>query len=245
MKRHPLVAGESPTVPTISADFCFMKGREAESGDGIPVLVMRDSQTRSLFSHACAGKSTAKEGYSSYLIEKCAEDIDSVQKDVHLKTDQEPAMIAFQSRLQQARKSRTTPTNSPKGDHQANGRAEKGVQTFQNLARRMRLAVESHLGIRLPHKHPVLMWLIEWVGSAHNRFKDGQDDGMTPRERAGWQSESVVMEFGEVFYFIPFRSESRADKFDAKLREGIWLGLTTGPMRMSSGRSMEYIVQRQ
>ena len=134
-------------------------------------------------------------------------------------------MLAFQSRLQQARKSQTTPANSPKGDHQANGRAEKGVQTFQNVARRMRLAVESHLGMRFPHKHPVLMWLIESVGIAHNRFKDGQDDGMTPRERAGWQSQSVVMEFGEVVQFIPFRSDSRADKFDAKLREGAWLGL--------------------
>ena len=45
MRKHPLVAGESPSVPTVSADFCFMKGREADSGDGIPVLVMMDSQT--------------------------------------------------------------------------------------------------------------------------------------------------------------------------------------------------------
>ena len=33
------------------------------------------------------------------------------------------------------------------------------------------------------------------------------------------------MEFGEVVQFTPFRAESRADKFDAKLREGVWLGL--------------------
>ena len=110
-KKHTPVTGESPSVPTVSADFCFMKGRDADSGDGIPVLVMRESQTRSLFSHACAGKSTSREGYSSFLIEKCVEDIDSVQKDIHLKTDQEPAMIAFQARVQQARKSRTTPAN--------------------------------------------------------------------------------------------------------------------------------------
>ncbi len=160
MRKHPLVAGESPSVPTVSADFCFMKGREADSGDGIPVLVMRDSQTRSLFSHACAGKSTSREGYSGHLIERCVEDIDSVQKDIHFKTDQEPAMLALQMRIQQARKSRTTPTNSPKGDHQANGRAEKGVQAFQNMARRTRLAVEHHLGVRLPHKHPLLMWIL-------------------------------------------------------------------------------------
>ena len=126
MRKHPLVAGDSPSVPSISADFCFMKGREADSGDGIPVLVMRDSQTRSLFSHACAGKSTSREGHSGHLIGRCVEDIDSVQKDVHFKTDQEPAMLALQVRIQQARRSRTTPTKSPKGDHQANGRPEKG-----------------------------------------------------------------------------------------------------------------------
>ena len=114
-----------------------MKGRDADSGDGFPVLVMRESQTRAQFSHACAGKSTSREGYSGCLIEKFAEDIDSLQNDIHLKTDQEPAMLAFQARIQQARKSRTTPTNSPKGDHQTNGRAEKGVQAFENMPRCM------------------------------------------------------------------------------------------------------------
>ena len=225
VRQHRAAAGESPETPTVSADFCFMKGRDAEPGDGIPVLVMRESQTRSLFCHGCAGKSTTREGYSAYLIGKVVEDIDSVQKDVHLKSDQEPAMLAFQARVQRARKSRTTPVNSPKGDHQANGRAEKAVQVFQNLVRRLRLATESHLGIRIPHKHPALFWLIEWVGGAHNRFKDGRDDGKTPRERAGWQSSSEVMEFGETVYFVPFEAESRADKFDEKFKKGVWLGL--------------------
>lgn len=58
MRKHALVTGESPSVPTVSADFCFMKGRDADTGDGVPVLVMGESQTRALFSHACAGKST-------------------------------------------------------------------------------------------------------------------------------------------------------------------------------------------
>ena len=107
MKKHPLVAGESLSMPTVSADVCFMKGRDPDSGDGIPVLVMRESQTRSLFSPACASKSTTRESYSGYLIEKCIEDIDSVQKYVHRKTDQEPATLAFQAWFQQVRKSRT------------------------------------------------------------------------------------------------------------------------------------------
>ena len=35
----------------------------------------------------------------------------------------------------------------------------------------------------------------------------------------------MVLEFGEMVQFIPFKNESRTDKFDAKLREGVWLGL--------------------
>ena len=35
----------------------------------------------------------------------------------------------------------------------------------------------------------------------------------------------MVLEFGETVQFIPFRTEARADKFDAKVREGVWLGL--------------------
>ena len=36
---------------------------------------------------------------------------------------------------------------------------------------------------------------------------------------------SEVMEFGETVNFVPFESESRTDRFDAKLRKGVWLGL--------------------
>ena len=83
MKQHRVVTGAAATVPTLCADFCFMNSQDAEAGQGIPVLVMRDSDTRSLFTHACEGKSTTREGYSSYIIERSVEDIDSVQKDVH------------------------------------------------------------------------------------------------------------------------------------------------------------------
>ena len=42
------------------------------------------------------------------------------------------------------------------------------------------------------------------------------------------------MEFGKVVQFIPLKNEARTDKFDAKLREGVWLGL--------DGRTDENIV---
>ena len=45
VKQHSAASGESPDTPTVSCDFCFMKGREADPGDGIPVLVMRKPDT--------------------------------------------------------------------------------------------------------------------------------------------------------------------------------------------------------
>ena len=35
----------------------------------------------------------------------------------------------------------------------------------------------------------------------------------------------MIMQVGEVVQFIPFSAEAIADKFDATLREGVWLGL--------------------
>ena len=94
-----------------------------------------------------------------YTIGEAVGDADSIQKGVHAKTDQETAMLAFQARVQKARKSKTTPVNSPKGDYHANGRAKHGVQAFQQMARRMRLAMSGHIGVRMSG-HAVLMWLV-------------------------------------------------------------------------------------
>ena len=68
--QHALVTGESPGVPAVSANFGFMNLQDAEAGDGIPVLVMRYNQTRSLFMQAWECESTSREGCSAYIIEK-------------------------------------------------------------------------------------------------------------------------------------------------------------------------------
>ena len=70
MKQHLLVSGDSPSVPTISADFCFMKCREADAGDSIPVLVMRDSQKRGRCSRMPAqARARPRKGTRATLLE--------------------------------------------------------------------------------------------------------------------------------------------------------------------------------
>ena len=60
-------------------------------------------------------------------------------------------------------------------------------------------------------KYSVLIWFIKWVGGARSRFKECRDGGKVPRERAGWQQQSFVMEFGdgEVVQFILLQVEAR------------------------------------
>ena len=94
--------------------------------------VMRDSQTRSFFSHACAGKSISKEDYSGHLIKKCIEDVDSAQKDVHLKTDQEPALTQLQERVRIlfcAPGGETILENGTIGECQSNGTMRKSCRS--------------------------------------------------------------------------------------------------------------------
>ena len=108
----------------------------------------------------------------------------------------------------------------------------------------MRLAVESCLGVRLPHKHPVLMWMIEWVCGAHKRFKDGRDNVKTPRERADWQNQSLVMEFGELRNSSCSElSRGRTSSTPSFGRE-FGLGSAVAPTRTSLAQRTEYTDHR-
>ena len=41
------------------------------------------------FSHACEGKSTTRESYSDYIVDRVEEDMNSLHGECHFKTDQE------------------------------------------------------------------------------------------------------------------------------------------------------------
>ena len=72
MKQHPLVTGDSPSMPTVSADSCFMKSRmksrDADLGDGIPVLVMRESKTGHCSGTCALGKARPRKGTHHTLL---------------------------------------------------------------------------------------------------------------------------------------------------------------------------------
>ena len=137
-----------------------------------------------MFSHACAGKSTAKEGYSGYLIEECVE-------------NRLRAKGCASQNISGTRDVGLPGGSSASLEEQDDtGKLASWRSSGQLTSREGRPSVpercqEDEACDRVAHWHstthryPVLMWLIEWVGGAHNRFKDGRDDGKTPRREQG------------------------------------------------------------
>ena len=150
-KKH----SDAKEVPVVSGDFCFMS-REEQTGTH-PVYVMRDHGTRKTFAHMVQGKSTADVEYSQYLVNAVLRDLDHPAhgKNVY-ETDQEPAMVALQERVRQARLQPTILETSPVEQFQSNGVVEKAVQEVEGVMRTLISALAERPNWRIPPNTPVL-----------------------------------------------------------------------------------------
>ena len=56
------------------------------------------------------------------------------------------------------------PAMSAAGESQSNGRAERTVQVFEDKVRAHKAALEARLKVRVPVDHPIMRWLVEYIG---------------------------------------------------------------------------------
>ena len=104
----------------------------------------------------------SKVGGDAYAADAIVEDIDMMgSKKIVLKTDQEPAILDLAKEVRNKRDLETVPENSPVGDSQANGLAEKGVQEIAGQIRVLKLGLEANYQCTIPVRHPIMPWLIE------------------------------------------------------------------------------------
>ena len=61
--------------------------------------------------------------------------------------------------------------HSPVGDSQANGDAERAVQSVQGIARTLKEALEISIAAEVPVAHDVMTWLVEHAAIILNLFK--------------------------------------------------------------------------
>ena len=173
-------------------DYCFLGDKD--DGDTLIVQVMRDVNTKCIFAHAVPRKGVSH----VFGSEQICKDIEGLgYKEVVIKTDNEPAMITLQQEIKSKRSDRTILENSPVGESQSNGVAERAVKTVTTQVRIMRLALQARTGVSFSSLHPVTVWMVNHAADIINKFRVGHD-GKTSYERVkGKPYKREIVEFGE------------------------------------------------
>ena len=141
-----------------------------------------------------------------------------------VKSDQEHSIVAVmeQAIRKSGRNGTIVPENSAVGESASNARAERTVQSVEDLLRVHKHALEARIGQRLPSDHPTMRWLVEHVADILTKYTIN-DSGMSPYEELhGRRAQERRVEFGErVFFSTPRKARSKLDK---RWRLGVYLG---------------------
>lgn len=97
-----------------------------------------------------------------------------------LKSDTEPVVAALASGIRDMRIHPNITEESPEYEPQANGRAERCVQTTKRQLCTLRGALESRN--QSARRHPMLTWALRHAASIHSRYLVGTD-GRTQWDR--------------------------------------------------------------
>ena len=232
---HRKLDREESQVNEVHCDFMFLGPRD-EPGETIPCFVMREVSTRMTLSAPVPSKSTGTFVASRTMA--FLEEIGCKHMDLVVKSDQEPAIQAIVDEVGRRRAAigagRFVVEHSPVGASASNGVAERAIQSVQGQVRVLKLALEDRLQVKIPHRHPVVPWIMEYAGFLLNRFEVGRD-GKTAYERLkGRRSRTLGLEIGEAIHWRMKPARGALGKLDSVWADGVYLGIR--------GKSGEVIV---
>ncbi len=215
--------GEENGLPIISLDYELLEEK-------MTMLVAKDNATGCVLSYDCICKGPNDE----WVVKQLIKDIETWgRKDICLKTDGEPAIVALQTEVIKQRTARTVPMNPPAYDPQGNGAAEKAVQDVTAELRCLKLALEARLKCNIDPKHAVVKWMMPHAAFLITRLSKGHD-GLTSWRRLMKRNWSgMLAEFGEsVWAKLQLKKSpvlKKVKRGKKKLIErsipGVWLGI--------------------
>ena len=86
-------------------------------------------------------------------------------REITLKSDTEPAIIAFRNRAAEACTTEVTTEDAVKGDKESNGLIENAVMLNRGIIRTIKCHIESRTQEPLSDDSPVMPWLVEHAGA--------------------------------------------------------------------------------
>ena len=221
-------SGADRDLPLFVMDYCFVRNEKDEQL--AKVLVGKLYPSRKVF--ACI---VDVKGTDEYAVRRLVDFIkeSGLTKFVY-KSDKEVSIIALMDeairRSGRAGKllpadvpsPQAVPENSAVGESQSNGRAERTVQTVEDLLRTHKLSLETKIKARLPSDHAVLRWMVEFVADVLTKYTINSTGQSPYEELHGRKVREKRVEFGErVLYYVPKKGRA---KLDGRWKIGVYLG---------------------
>ena len=175
-----LKSKDEHSLPEVHLDFGFL-GEEGEPGNTLRVLVVRERWTRMTMSSATPSKSTGS--FIAKRVVAFLREIGAEQGDLIVKSDQEPAIMSIVTEIGRIRAAAGGGENSPVGSSASNGVVERAIRSVEQQTRVLKSGLEERWGVRIPTRHSVMPWLVEYAGLLLNRFEVSRD-GKTSFERS-------------------------------------------------------------
>ena len=211
---------DAGAVPSVHLDYCFLRDGDEEL---LTVVVIRDKISKVVFASAVENKGSTDEK----AIQQTAEFIKRLgHPKLVIKSDQENSIKDFSSAVAARLDCQLVPENSPVGESQSNGVAERAVQQVEDQLRVLKLAIERRLNVKIPCAHPAMKWLVPHSAGVITKYQRGHD-GKTAFERLlGKQCREDTLEFGEC---ILFKSNRTAEgRLAPRWEPAVWLGKRWG-----------------
>ena len=109
-----------------------------------------------------------------WTVERVAKIIDLLgYREIILKSDTEPPIIAFRNRVAEACKAEVTTADAVKGDKEPNGLIVNAVMQIRGNISTIRCHIESITQEPLSDESPMLPWLVEHAGCILSRCQKG------------------------------------------------------------------------
>ena len=201
-------------VPRVRLDYCFLTenvetaqaehGQEeaTRAGASLTVLVMQESQCRSVWAYAVEHKGSSE----AWVVDQIAEDLETIglrNDRIIIKSDQETSANDIAREVSKCRATTygTALENSAVGDSNSNGTVERAIQDVEGQCRTMRSALEERLAVPVKIDSPVVPWLIRHAAVLITRCRVRPSGRTSFEMMKGRRSNGKLAEFGEVMHF--------------------------------------------
>lgn len=187
----------------------------------LPILVGLDREKKSYFAHM-----VPKKGHDAHAIKIMAREVSiSGYPQLILKSDQEPAIRGPTAAVRRERPVgvEIMIEESPVGEHQSNGEAERAIQSVQEMMRTTKLALQPRYKSRIRSDHPILPWLAKHAAMILNLCKVGKDGRTAYERRKGKRFLRTLPEFGECVRYLKPQSVGK-EKLESRWESGVFAG---------------------